>query len=246
MGNKFPKLKSSFSGIVRALDEYNKATNAVQLGQKFTGIGLEMLAAIELIREGLFQYQRSLYVLQRVIAKAGKGALAWELFEDHAFRGLRGTLADRLPTGWKLLYEPDDHYSYIHYVTVESHRTQEGLNLCMAIPIVKESGRYQLYEAISMSVVHPGFPEKLFFSYNFQSPYLAVQQAGSDYFTSPTGGLGNFFAMDHHREAKCVGKNPRVCSLLGAVKTPSPGRDSCLYDLFADRPANFTPGMPIS
>ena len=239
-GEQISKLRSSLSGMAKALDEFHQTTNAINIGIKFTGMGLEMLTAMELIREGLSQSQKGLSTLQKIIARAGEGTLAWELFEDPSFRTLLRDLGNRLPTGWKLLYDPEDHYSYLHYIAVEAHRAEEGLNLCMAIPIVKESGRYQLYEAISMPVVHPGFPEKLFFSYDFPAPYLAVQRAGSDYFTSPTGAPGNFFAMNNHREAKCVGEGPRVCSLLGAVRTPSPDRDSCLYDLFADNPAHET------
>ena len=234
-GEQVVQLQSTVEEMKTALKAFNTATSVLDKGVQFTGMGLEMLSAIELIREGLFQSQKGLHTIQRIIAKAGEGSLAWELFEAPAFRTLLGDLGNQLPTGWKLLYEADDHYSY--YIATETHRTNQGLNLCMAIPIVKESGRYQLYEAIPMPVVHPNFPEKIFFSYNFETPYFAIQKAGSDYFTLPTGGPGNFFTMNDHREAKCVGEKPRVCSLYGAVKSPLAKHDDCLYDLFTDKPS---------
>ncbi|XP_043190235.1 uncharacterized protein LOC122364160 [Amphibalanus amphitrite] len=106
----------------------------------------------------------------------------------------------------------------------------------MAIPIIKESGRYQLYEAIAMPVVHPKFPEKLFFSYRFDSPYLAIQKSGSDFFTTQPGSPGNFFTMTNRREAQCKGKSPRVCALKEAVQSPRSQESRCLYDLFSDQP----------
>ena len=237
-GEQILKLNASFHGMTKALEAFQKETIAIHFGTKFAGIGLEMLSAIELIREGFSQSARGLQTILAITAKAGEGSLAWELFEDPTFRNILLDLGNRLPTGWKLLYDADDHYSYLHHIAVEAYRTLRGLDLCMAIPIVKESGRYQLYEAISMPIVHPDFPEKLFFSYNFREPYLAIQRAGSDYFTPESGSPGNFFAMGVNRETKCVGENPRVCSLIGAVKTPSPNKDSCLYDLFTDSPDN--------
>ena len=237
-GEQVLKLQASFAGMVKALEALQNVTSVLNVGVQFTGVGLEMLTAIELIREGLSQSRAGLYTIQQIMAKAGEGMLAWELFEEPVFRRLLLDLGNQLPTGWTLLYDADDHYSYLHYIATEAHRSPEGLNLCMAIPIIKKSGRYQLYKAISMPVVHPKFPAKLFFSYNFGTSYLAIQKDGSDYFTSLSGGEGNYFIMDNQREAKCVGENPRVCSLYGAVTAPSPDQDSCLYDLFTDNPSS--------
>ena len=238
-GEQINRLEASLGGMTFALGQLNNITNAVQLGAKFAGVGLEMLSAVEIIREGFTQSQGGLDTIRRIMAKAGEGTLAWELLEDPVFRDALLNLGSQLPTGWKLLYDANDHYSYLRYIATDTHRTPSGLNLCMAIPIVKDSGRYQLYEAIPMPIVHPEFPEKLFFSYHFETSYLAVQKTGSDYFT-PQGGPGKFFTMDAHREAKCEGNEPRVCSLLGAVKAPSPDRNNCLYDLFTDSPTTET------
>lgn len=209
----------------------------LQFMARFSKLGLEMLTAIEFIRESFSQSQGGLFTIQRIMAKAGEGKLAWELFEDPIFRELLSDLNTKLPRGWTLLYGAKDHYAYLHYIHVETHRTKKGLNLCMAIPIVKTSGRYQLYEAMSMPVVHPEFPEKLFFSYNFKAPYLAIQKTGSDHFTSQPVSDLTFFTMDKHGEATCIGASPKVCALNDAVRTPSPDEDNCLYDLFTSNPS---------
>ena len=237
-GEQVENLQSSFQEMIRAIENFQASSNAIEKGMKFATVGLEMLSSIDLIREGLSQPQTGLKTIQKIIANAGEGTLAWELFEDSAFRTALIELGDQLPTGWKLLYEADDHYSYLHYIDTETYKTEENINLCSAIPIIKDSGRYQLYEAISMPVIHPEFPEKLFFLYKFESPYLAVQKVETGNPTPPSsGGSKDFFTMNDHREIKCVGEEPRVCTLYGAVNTPPTEEGNCLYDLFSDSPS---------
>lgn len=237
-GEQINRLHESMAGLAGALQAFQNTTTDISSLLKFAGMGLELLTAVELIRVGFSQSQEGLLTLSKIIAKSGEGRLAWELFEDSAFRALLGDLGDQLPTGWKLLYDAEDHYSYLHYITTETHRTARGLNLCMAIPIIKDSSRYQLYEAISMPIVHPNFPEKLFFSYKFDATYLAIQRNGVGHFTAQSGPAGTpFFTMGHQREVECIGKDPRVCSLYGAVTTPSEGQYSCLYNLFSNQPS---------
>ena len=233
-GKQLARLENSMTGMIKAMETFDQLTSVQRLGVEFTAVGIEMLSALALITEGLSQTWKGLDTVRRITAKAGEGTLAWELFEGPAFRNLLNDLGTKLPTGWKLLYDAEDHYSYLHYISTQTHRTAGGLNLCMAIPIVKSSSRYQLYEAIPMPVVHPGFPDKLFFSYNFESTYLAIQKVDPEYFTAQSGNTINFFTMNNHREAKCLGENPRVCSLDGAVQSPSPNDNNCLYDLFTD------------
>ena len=236
-GEHVVRLETSLKGMMAAIQNFSGVAGKLDLGVKYTSMGLEMLTAMELIQESFFQSQKGLHFIRNIMAKAGEGKLAWELFEDPVFRGLLRDLSSKLPRGWKLLYDEEDHYSYLHYIATETHRTKDGLNLCMAIPIIKDSSRYQLYEAISMPVVHPEFPDKLFFSYNFQDTFLAIQINGNSYFTARNDDSVKFFSMDDTREAQCVGKDPRVCSLHGAIKTSSGDLDNCLYDLFVDNPS---------
>ena len=236
-GKQANRLQNAVQEMTKAIQALATTSANLQFSARFAQLGLEMLTAIEFIRESFSQSQGGLVTIQKIMAKAGEGRLAWELFEDPIFRELLLDLNTKLPRGWTLLYGAKDHFDYLHYIQVETHRTETGLNLCMAIPIVKTSGRYQLYEAVSMPVVHPEFPEKLFFSYNFQAPYLAIQKTGSDHFTPQAVSDLTFFTLDKHREATCVGVSPKVCSLREAVRTPSTEGDDCLYDLFTSKPS---------
>lgn len=242
-GEQILRLKASLGGVAAALQALHDASSALELGARFTGLGLELLTAMSLIREAISQSWKGLDTVRRITARAGEGKLAWELFEGTTFNSLLGEVGRHLPTGWKLLYDARDHYAYLHYVATETYRTKEGMNLCMSIPIVKTSSRYQLYEAIPMPIVHPEFPDKLFFTYKFESVYLAMQKAGTDYFTAQSGEPINFFTMNDHRETKCIGNEPRVCSLHSAVRTPSNEDSDCLYDLFTDRTSS--PACPV-
>ena len=85
-----------------------------------------------------------------------------------------------------------------------------------------------------MPVVHPSFPEKVYFSYRFDIKYLAVST------NTPQGSSpSEYFTFGPEVKSQCQGSDPEVCLLSKAVKLSSSiiGADTCLYSLFTDSAA---------
>ena len=160
-----------------------------------------------------------------------------ELLNGNTLRQILADLEEQLPSDWSLVYNKERHFEYLQYVHATSYVEGSSIHICICseIPIAETSSRYNLYEAISMPVVHSSFPEKVYFSYQFESRYLAV---GMNFRKGSTDTA--YFAVREDYKFHCQGNDPAVCPLTQAVKMSgsTTGTDTCLYSLFSD---NATP-----
>ena len=249
-GTQIQRLELEVSDMSRVLTEIRDAT-PLELAALFTEFGLAVVSSLTMINDEIQQSLRALHSLQNIIAAAQKGSLSWELFDGAVFRDLLGELQDQLPQGWSLLYDVNDHYSYLKYARVNTYPHPEGLHLCVELPIIEASSRYHLFEAISLPIVHPGFPKNIYFMYHFDSPFLAMQSQGNEILTLASWKQSDheYFSMDTQSQALCQGTDPRVCPLQQAVRVAratlhagsearaeTATRDNCLHGLITDSP----------
>ena len=219
-GALIENLDLDIAEISRLISEVKSSTGKLDQNALLIEMGLGIVTSLTMINDEIAQSQKALNSLQNILAEAERGSLSWELFTGEVFRDLLGDLQDKLPSGWKLLYDADDHYSYLQYAQVNTYRATNGIHICVDLPIIEASSRYQLYEAIPLPVVHPDFPQHIYFMYQFESPYLALQHQGSELLTLNTWTQNDheYFSMGDRSFQICQGKDPKVCPLQQAVR----------------------------
>ena len=212
-GSQIQSLGLDISDLTRIIGKIKGAASALRLPMMFTELCLGVVSSLTMINDEITQSQQAIRSLQNVVTEAKQGSLSWELFTREVFEQLLASLHTQLPAGWSLLYNVGDHYSYLNYAQVTTHPSPTGLHLCVELPIVEASSRYQLFEAISSPVVHPNFPQHIYFMYGFTSPYLAMQTQGTEILTLASWKQSDheYFSRGAQGQYLCQGTDPQVC-----------------------------------
>ena len=233
-GQHITSLEESVQKIGTTVTDLIANTGSVKLSLLFTGMGIEIVTSFLLIRKELDQAWNNLHTIRRILRDAGDGRQPLDLYSGKTFRQILTDLEEHLPSTWSLLYDTNSHFDYLQYIQASAYTDDEKVHICSSIPIIETSSRYNVYEAVSMPVVHPSFPEKVYFSYKFDVKYLAVSV--NTYQNEPDRA---YFTLGDDFKTYCQGGDPMVCPLSQAIKLTSSekGLDSCLFSLFTEKAA---------